>query len=58
MQSSEVSGAVRPIYGLLGVKRLNWSSVAGGQEIFCIAVEYVELLQHYSVRGQGICVEL
>jgi len=40
MQRFEVSGAVRPIYGSLGVKRLN---KRGRQEFifFCVALERV-----------------
>jgi len=29
MQRLEVSGAVRPIYGSLGIKRLNYSLIMG-----------------------------
>ena len=32
MQRLEVSGAVRPIYGSLGVKRLNTTLAQGGRE--------------------------
>ena len=39
MQSLEVSGAVRPIYGSLGVKRLNRDAVNGTCSTYVLKVD-------------------
>jgi len=48
MQRLEVSGAVRPIYGSLGVKRLRWDGTSG--LIFLVLLNTRTLLDWATVR--------
>ena len=66
MQRLEVSGAVRPIYGTLGVKRLKWSHQAPSKdgvyedsghytEIWTLRrLEVVRTMTTVAARGRGI----